>query len=98
VEWTATLERANLNESVVLGVRSEDVSLASEADTLSLPAEVYVAEALGNETLVRLRMDGQELVARAGADYDAPIGSHLWVRPNLARAHLFDAATQQRII
>jgi multiple sugar transport system ATP-binding protein len=66
--------------------------------TASLPAEVFVAEALGNETLVRLKLDDQELVARAGADYEAAIGAQLWVRPNLARAHLFDADTQQRII
>jgi multiple sugar transport system ATP-binding protein len=97
-EWMAALTRADAFDSVVLGVRSEDVSLSSAPDGSSVPAEVYVAEALGNETLVRLRMDGQELVARADADFEPPIGSQLWVRPNLARAHLFDGGTQQRII
>jgi multiple sugar transport system ATP-binding protein len=103
-EWVAQLSRPSGYRSVVLGVRSEDVALESQPgtsgplSTASLPAEVFVAEALGNETLVRLKLDDQELVARAGADYEAAIGAQLWVRPNLARAHLFDADTQQRII
>jgi multiple sugar transport system ATP-binding protein len=97
-EWEAELARAGGNASVVLGVRSEDVTLESPEREAGLPAEVFVADALGNETLVRLQLDGQELVARAGAEYDAAIGEHVRVRPNLSRAHLFDATTQQRII
>jgi multiple sugar transport system ATP-binding protein len=97
-EWAAQVSGAGGYASVVLGVRSEDVTLQTQTGDASLPAEVFVAEALGNETLVRLQLDGQELVARAGAEYEAAIGEHVWVRPNLSRAHLFDAATQQRII
>ena len=63
----------------------------------SLPAEVYVSEALGNETLVRLQVGGQELVARADASYEPPIGGRVWVSPDLRHAHLFDARTEQRI-
>jgi multiple sugar transport system ATP-binding protein len=97
-EWAAQVSGAGGYASVVLGVRSEDVTLQTQTGDASLPAEVFVAEALGNETLVRLQLDGQELVARAGAEYEAAIGEHVWVRPNLSRAHLFDATTQQRII
>ena len=64
----------------------------------ALPAEVYLAEALGNETLVRLQVGGQELVARADASYEPAIGAHVWVQPDLRHAHLFDARTEQRIV
>jgi multiple sugar transport system ATP-binding protein len=97
-DWVDPLNRAALSGSAVLGVRSEDLSIQADGDAASLPADVYVAEALGNETLVRLRTAGQELVARAPADFDPPIGARLWIRPNLGRAHLFDRASEQRIV
>ena len=81
-----------------LGVRPEDVSIVEEADEAALPAEVYVSEALGNETLVRLQLAGQELVARADASYEPEIGARVWIRPDMPRAHLFDAATESRIV
>jgi len=94
--WTSALTATY--ESVVFGVRPEDVEILSQPDSASLPAEVYVAEALGNETLVRLQVGNQELVARASADYEPDIGSRVWIKPNLERAHLFDARDERRII
>ena len=84
-------------EDVLLGIRPEHVAVLSEPVGASLPAEVYVSEALGNETLVRLQVGGQELVARADASYEPPIGGRVWISPDLRHAHLFDARTEQRI-
>ena len=92
--WSSTLG----SSEAVLGIRPEHVALLPEPASDTLPAEVYVSEALGNETLVRLTLAGQELVARADASYEPPAGTRVWVRPNLARAHLFDARTQQRLV
>jgi len=97
-EWTTALRSSPAFEDVYFGVRPENVAILDQSDGGSLPAEVYVSEALGNETLVRLQVAGQELVARADASYEPAIGGHVWVKPNLARAHLFDARTDQRII
>jgi multiple sugar transport system ATP-binding protein len=97
-EWAARLGSAPDYEKVYLGVRPEDVRLAAQPrDATSLPAEVYVAEALGNETLVRLQIDGQEMVVRADASYEPEIGARVWVEPDLRRAHLFDASNEQRV-
>jgi multiple sugar transport system ATP-binding protein len=96
--WTATLSAGSDYADVHLGVRPENVVIQSQPDGASLPAEVYVAEALGNETLVRLQVAGQELVARADATYEPEVGSKVWVRPNLDRAHLFDARDQRSIV
>jgi len=95
-EWSSML-KASGTEDVLLGIRPEHVAVLSEPVGASLPAEVYVSEALGNETLVRLQVGGQELVARADASYEPPIGGRVWISPDLRHAHLFDARIEQRI-
>jgi len=97
-EWTAALVNGKAHTDVLLGVRPEHVAFTSEGEPGALPAEVYVAEALGNETLVRLQVGGQDLVARADASYEPPVGTRLWVRPQLRHAHLFDGHSEQRIL
>jgi multiple sugar transport system ATP-binding protein len=97
-EWAAVLDASPRPSDVLLGVRPENVLFASEGDAGSLPAEVYVAEALGNETLVRLQVGGQELVVRADASYEPAVGTRVWVRPDLRRSHLFNAHTEQLIV
>jgi ABC-type sugar transport system ATPase subunit len=96
--WTAALDSGAEHPEVLLGVRPEDVLFVAEGAPGALPAEVYVTEALGNETLVRLQVGGQELVARADASYEPPVGARVWVTPSLDRAHLFDAHTEHRIV
>jgi len=96
-EWTSALEAARLDGAALLGIRPENVTIATEGDG-AIAAEVYVAEALGNETLVRLQIGGQDLVARADASYEPAVGTRVWVRPDLRKAHLFDAASEARIV
>jgi len=99
-EWTSAVQAAPASApaEVYLGVRPENVAFVDQPDEASLPAEVYVSEALGNETLVRLQVNGQDLVARADANFEPDVGTRVWVRPDLRRAHLFDAANEARII
>jgi ABC-type sugar transport system ATPase subunit len=95
-EWSAMLQASSTDE-VLLGIRPEHVAVLPQRTEASLPAEVYVSEALGNETLVRLQLGGQELVARADASYAPPIGGKVWIQPDLRHAHLFDVRSEQRI-
>jgi multiple sugar transport system ATP-binding protein len=98
-EWSTAVRAASTTQEVLLGVRPENVAVADQTSgDDSLPAEVYVSEALGNETLVRLQVAGQELVLRADASFEPEIGTEIRVRPDLRRAHLFDAQTETRII
>lgn len=97
-EWSSALADASVQGEVILGVRPEDVAIVDKPGDMALPAEVYVSEALGNETLIRLVLSGQELVARADASFEPEIGTQVWIRPDLRRAHLFNASTQMRII
>jgi multiple sugar transport system ATP-binding protein len=97
-DWAATLGATSGYADMYLGVRPENVEIRTEPGTASLPADVYVSEALGNETLVRLQVGGQELVARADANYEVQIGGRVHVQPDLRRAHLFDARNDQRVV
>jgi multiple sugar transport system ATP-binding protein len=98
-EWAPALSSNSASRGdVILGVRPEDIIILDSADAAALPAEVYVSEALGNETLVRLQLKGQELVARAEASFEPAIGAQVWVKPNMSRAHLFDATSEARIV
>jgi multiple sugar transport system ATP-binding protein len=97
-DWTERLTSAAPPGEVIFGVRPEDVSIVDQPGEATLPAEVYVSEALGNETLIRLQVSGQELVARADASFEPDIGVRVWVKPNLKRAHLFDATSETRIV
>ena len=97
-DWTNAVNSASNTGNVYLGVRPEDVTILDTSDDAALPAEVYVSEALGNETLVRLQLNGQELVARADASFEPEIGARVWIKPNMSRAHLFDAKSEARII
>jgi multiple sugar transport system ATP-binding protein len=97
-EWGSVVSSASSAGTVFLGVRPEDVTIRDTPDDVAFPAEVYVSEALGNETLVRLQLNGQELVARAEASFEPEIGARVWVKPNMARAHLFDANSEARLV
>ena len=97
-EWAAAIDAGPTRGDVFLGVRPENVGFVDQPDQASLPAEVYVSESLGNETLVRLQVHGQELVARADANYEPEVGTRVWLRVDLNRAHLFDAVDEQCII
>jgi multiple sugar transport system ATP-binding protein len=62
-----------------LGVRAEDVRLAEAGSAGSLPAEIYVVEPMGNETLVEVLVGEQRVTARADAAFTAPIGEPVGV-------------------
>jgi multiple sugar transport system ATP-binding protein len=97
-QWATTLQALPGYADIYLGVRPENVAILEQANASALPADVYVSEALGNETLVRLQLGAQELVARADANYEPEIGRQVWLQPDLRRAHLFDARTDQLIV
>jgi multiple sugar transport system ATP-binding protein len=96
-DWAGRLSDGRTYDRVQLGVRPEDVRIVDQPNAASLPAEVYVSESLGNETLVRVQVEGQEMVVRTEASYEPAVGARVWVEPNLRRVHLFDATTSNRI-
>jgi multiple sugar transport system ATP-binding protein len=81
-----------VGQSVTLGIRPEDCTLASVADN-SLVVRVRNTEALGAETLLMLEVPGHETAIRARVDRDSrpARGDSVFLKPDLTRAVLFDA-------
>jgi len=82
---------------VVLGVRPEDVKLSVSELEGSIPATVYVTEALGNETFVFLNYAKCRIVARAGPAMRLDIESKVWLSFDETKLHFFDPLSGNRL-
>nr|WP_145546761.1 sn-glycerol-3-phosphate ABC transporter ATP-binding protein UgpC [Variovorax boronicumulans] len=81
-------------QSVVYGTRPEHLTLG---DT-GIPSKVAVLEPTGMDTFVACRHEGTELSAVFRERHDFAPGTLIHLQPDLARAHLFDAGTGQRLV
>jgi multiple sugar transport system ATP-binding protein len=81
-------------QPVVYGTRPEHLALASSG---GIPARVAVMEPTGMDTFVACRHEGTELSAVFRERHDFAPGSTIHLQPDLQRAHLFDAASGQRL-
>ncbi len=79
--------------SVTLGLRPEDLIAADgpAAGTASIRGEVALAERLGGQTHLHIKVDRHRLVAVQSSDRDVAPGSSITLNFELARAHLFGA-------
>jgi ABC-type sugar transport system ATPase subunit len=80
-----------------VGVRPEDVSLATSPGPGRAPARVVVVEPMGNETIAVLDAGGTRVVARGPADLPAQPGSTLWFSVAPDRVLFFESETGRRI-
>jgi multiple sugar transport system ATP-binding protein len=85
---------------LVLGVRPEDVEVASkapDAGRVVLPATIEVVEPLGADTLVFATMVGHPMSLRVRPDVRPQPGMSIQLSFELDRVHLFDATTGKRL-
>ena len=98
-EALAGRARAKSGRKATLGIRPEDIHIASPGDSADLcfDAEVEVVEQLGSEILLDTRV-GLALMA-ASIDPESKVRAHdkLRLALNPARLHLFDAETEAAI-
>jgi len=87
--------RAADGQPVLYGMRPEHCALAGDA---GLPAEVVVVEPTGADTQLFCRFNGQELTSLVRDRVACRAGDRVGLVPDLARAHLFDAATGARLV
>lgn len=78
---------------LTIGIRPEDVEVSLLERPGWSPAAVYVAEQLGNETLLRLSADSVHITARVDPDVQVVPGAQVWFQPKLAKLHIFDSST-----
>jgi ABC-type sugar transport system ATPase subunit len=83
---------------LLLGVRPEDVAVLPEAPPQGgVPATVLVTEPLGAEVVVDLRVGADLVKAVAPPTLRVTPGQPVWLRFNLARAHVFDAESERNL-
>ena len=88
---------AGASRELTLGIRPEDVELSLTEQAGWTGARVWVTEDLGNETLMRLSLDGAFVTLRAPAGTRAEIDSLAWFRIRPERVHWFDSKTAEAI-
>ncbi|HEY0864936.1 MAG TPA: sn-glycerol-3-phosphate ABC transporter ATP-binding protein UgpC [Lacunisphaera sp.] len=87
----------NEGRPVIFGIRPEAIATVATEQAAALTARIDLAEPMGAETYVHLDCGSGTLVARLRADQRFVAGDHLTVYFDLARAYLFDAATEDVI-
>ena len=86
--------RAEPGRQVLYGVRPEHCALG----TSGLPVDVVVVEPTGADTQLYCRFGGQEVTATIRDRTDCRPGDRIRLAPDLARAHVFDAASGIRLV
>jgi multiple sugar transport system ATP-binding protein len=93
----SVLERLPTSGAVVLGVRPEHLrtsaATGSPPDSNGFDATVELAEALGHEQLLHLRVEGVPLTVRGAPGVRPAVGSTVRVHVDPTHVHLFDAAS-----
>lgn len=86
-----------INRELALGVRPEDIKVERQDTPDAIPATVYLAEALGKETLLTLKCGDNLLKAGIPASWRPAIGTQVWMSPTPEALRVFDAETGARI-
>jgi multiple sugar transport system ATP-binding protein len=84
------------NAKCILGVRPEDISILPKGKG-HLTAPLYSLEPTGDQTLVAVKNGEQLIVARAGRNFRADVGSPITMQFDLDRVFVFDGATGVRV-
>lgn len=79
---------------IVLGVRPEDVSVASDASDVH--GTVYSSELLGDCVLLNVRVGDALIAAKVGPDEGRTMGSAISLAFNRAKLHQFDGSSGKR--
>jgi multiple sugar transport system ATP-binding protein len=98
VELTAEqLDAVGTHREITLGVRPEDIDFSATDQPGWTAARVWVTEDLGNETLIRLAIDGAHLTLRAPAGVRADFDSPAWFRIRREHILFFDSHTTEAL-
>jgi multiple sugar transport system ATP-binding protein len=87
--------RASDGQRVLYGMRPEHCLLDGGS---GFPADVVVVEPTGADTQLYCRFNGQELTSLVRDRVSCHAGDRISLKPDLARAHLFDADSGVRLV
>ncbi|MEP7288351.1 MAG: ABC transporter ATP-binding protein [Chloroflexota bacterium] len=95
-QYREKLSAAVNTDSLLLGVRAEDVLISAENSGIS--GDVYVVEPLGDRIIYDIRVGTSMVKVKTPPTYRVQTGSQLNIVFNMDRVHIFDARTQQALI
>jgi multiple sugar transport system ATP-binding protein len=83
-------------DGVILGFRPEDIKIhMSKPEIQSIPAEIYVTEPLGNETIVDIKLGDNVIKVLAEPDFAGEPGKKIWISANTHKLHLFNEQSHE---
>ncbi len=85
---------------LILGIRPEDLVAErfTEPAPNTLKATVEIIEQMGAESYLHLTVAETRLTARVPPHFPTREGQTLFIRPNIAKAHLFDAESGRTLV
>ncbi len=81
-----------------LGVRPEHITITTAEEPNAIPAEVYVLEPLGTETIVNVRVGESIIKIKASSEVRLEPQTRVWLKLDLNKIHLFDRKTEEAIL
>ena len=82
---------------VILGIRPEDLSLATSDDTTPLSTRIEAVETMGAETYLHTSSAANRLIARLPGSSRHPLGETVRLEANHAKLHLFDKQSEKSL-
>jgi multiple sugar transport system ATP-binding protein len=82
---------------ITLGVRPEDIDFSATSQSGWTAARVWIAEDLGNETLIRLSLGDAHVTLRAPAGMRADFDNSAWFRIRREQILFFDSHTTEAL-
>lgn len=92
------LSQAAPGEQVILGVRPEDVRIATSEEPGGVACRVELLEPMGSMNIVYATTGTDRLVATTEPGFMVEAGAPVWLRFDETKLHLFDRATERNLI
>jgi multiple sugar transport system ATP-binding protein len=86
-----------LGQQVMAGIRPRDVRVAETTTPNAIEATAVLSEIMGAETLIQIRVGGEEISMLVDESEEVDVDSRLMVTFRADRLHLFDMETERRI-
>jgi multiple sugar transport system ATP-binding protein len=96
-EWASAIRERATGNTFTFGIRSEDIALYTQPGPERIPSEVYVMEPLGDVNLFDLKLGQHIIKAKTLPNFRLRIGDNVWLQPDRAKMHLFDAQTERAV-
>ena len=93
-----SLKQINGQGQVLVGVRPEDIRLLeAQPKDAGIPAKISVIEPLGSENVVDVHLGSNIITVVTPPTQKLEEGQSVWAQFDLAKVHLFDVESEQRI-